>query len=218
MITTTPSTSARRALAALAFISAGTLGLSACASSTPASTPTPATESATAAATSSGTATPTHADSDTDTTDTDTTDTDAAAGLAVADAWTRSTQDDATMTGSFGTLTNTTDADIRVTAVSAADFERVELHEMVPDASGTMVMRQLEDGFTVPAGESFELVPGGNHIMFMDLSEPLLAGEEVAYQLELEDGSTVDVTSPVRDFTMEDGDYDEGEHEDHGDH
>ena len=156
--------------------------------------------------------------------------------LTVVDAWTKATESG--MTGSFATLENTTDEDVHITGVHSELSAVVELHTMVDDGSGQMVMQEAPDGFTVKAGETHELAPGGDHVMFMDLQEPLLPGDTVDYVLELEDGTEVPVAGEVRDFAganesyhggeasgSEDADmdhdgHDHGDHEgdDHGDH
>lgn len=149
--------------------------------------------------------------------------------LTVVDSWTKATESG--MTGSFAVLENTGDEDVHVTGVHAELSPTVELHTMVDDGSGQMVMQQAPDGFTVPAGQTHELAPGGDHVMFMDLQAPLTPGDTVDYVLELEDGTEVAVTSEVRDFAganegyhggeaSEDAGHEGGGHEDagHDDH
>jgi copper(I)-binding protein len=43
-------------------------------------------------------------------------------------------------------------------------------------------------GFDIPAGKSFELKPGGAHLMLMDLRRPIKKGEKVPLTLKLEKG------------------------------
>lgn len=139
--------------------------------------------------------------------------------LTVLDSWTKATESG--MTGSFATLENTTDQDVHVTGVHSELSPVVELHTMVDDGSGQMVMQEAPDGFTVTAGETHELAPGGDHVMFMDLQSPLAPGDTVDYVLELEDGTEVTVTSEVRDFAGANESYHGGDaetgHEGHGD-
>ena len=118
-------------------------------------------------------------------------------------------------------LENSSDQDLHIVGVRSELGETVELHEMVSGEDGQMVMQQSPDGFTVPAGGSLELAPGGNHVMFMGLTDPIEPGEDVTYDLELEDGSTLEVTSVVRPFTGANESYHGGEShesEDHADH
>ncbi|MGX5697022.1 copper chaperone PCu(A)C [Agromyces soli] len=135
----------------------------------------------------------------------------AADGLVLVDGWAKAA--DGGMTAVFGTLENPGDADLVVEAASTPSAETAELHETVDDG-GTMKMRPKEGGFTVPAGGSFELAPGGDHVMLMGLTGALLAGDEVELSLELSDGSTVRLQVPVKDFEGADEQYDGG-HEGH---
>jgi hypothetical protein len=50
----------------------------------------------------------------------------------------------------------------------------------------------------VKAGGETKLEPGGLHIMLIGLEQPLKEGASVALTLSFEDGSTKDVTAPVR--------------------
>lgn len=127
------------------------------------------------------------------------------------------------MTGVFGTLENHGDADIALTAVDSPAAAMVELHETVTSGSSA-TMRPVEGGFTIPAGGTFLLEPGGDHIMFMDMAAPLLPGDEVPLTLHFDDGSELELTVLVKDFAGAQENYegsDEHEHEhgsDHGDH
>lgn len=208
-----------RRLSLAAVLAAGALGLTACAGageSAPVSAASSAVSSAASAASSaaaSSSAEPTGADASSEAAD--------EAPLTMTDPWTKAT--DGEMTGSFGVLENTSDQDVRVVSVTSSLTDRVELHEMVPDEDGQMLMQQAPDGFTVPAGETLELAPGGNHVMLMGLTEPVQPGDEVTYTLETEDGDVVEITSVARPFTGANESYHGGEASDamergHGDH
>ena len=88
---------------------------------------------------------------------------------------------------------------------------------------GAMVMQPKEGGFTIPAGATFELAPGGNHIMLMSLAAPIVAGDDVTFTLILGDGSVFTFTAPAKDFTganeeyVGDGDMDMDMGDDSGD-
>ena len=64
-----------------------------------------------------------------------------------------------------------------------------------------------------PPGEGFgqALMPGGNHVMLMGLSEELAPGDEVELVLEFSDGSARELTVPVKEFTEEEGHYHESD-------
>ncbi|WP_394685899.1 copper chaperone PCu(A)C, partial [uncultured Microbacterium sp.] len=83
-------------------------------------------------------------------------------------------------------------------------------HETVPNESGQMVMREVEGGFVIPAGGSIELAPGGNHLMFMDVTSPLRAGAETTITLTFADDSTAEITAPVKEFSGANENYEGG--------
>lgn len=118
--------------------------------------------------------------------------------ITVEDAWVKTAEKG--MSAAFGTIENTGDTDVVIVGASTAASPMIELHETVEDDSGAMVMRQKEGGFVIPAGDHLHLEPGGNHIMLMDLADPIVAGDEVTFTLEFEDGSTLEFTAPGKDY------------------
>ena len=142
--------------------------------------------------------------------------------VSVSDPWVKAAAADDGMTAAFGVLTNEGGAEAVIVAASAEEVsDMVELHEVVSGDDGTMVMREKDDGFSVPAGSEHELSPGADHIMIMGLARDLEPGAEVTVTLEFEDGSTHEFTAPVKDFEGANENYD-GDHGDsddgHGDH
>ena len=67
-----------------------------------------------------------------------------------------------------------------------------------PEGFAMMGMREIED-LAIPAGETVELVPGGHHIMLIDLAGDLEVGREFELVLEFEKAGTRTVTVAVRD-------------------
>jgi hypothetical protein len=119
------------------------------------------------------------------------------AALAVNDSWTRATE--GPMTGSFGTLVNSSDADITITGGSSPVAGMVELHEVVM-AEGEMVMQPKPGGFVVPAGGSLTLEPGGLHVMLMGLTSAIAPGTDVPITLTLSNGESITYTTVAKDF------------------
>ncbi|WP_101845612.1 copper chaperone PCu(A)C [Zhihengliuella sp. ISTPL4] len=136
--------------------------------------------------------------------------------LRIDDAWVKSA--DEGMTAAFGMLRNEGDGDVTVTSVASAASPMIELHETVENEAGEMVMREIAGGFVVPAGGGLALEPGGNHIMMMDLAEPLRAGDEVAFTVTLSDNSTFDFTAPVKDYSGANENYDDADDHEGMDH
>lgn len=116
------------------------------------------------------------------------------------------------MSGVFGTLHNASAGDITLVSATSSAADVVELHESV-STGANVTMSEVEGGFTVPAGGTFELAPGGNHIMLMELTAGLLPGDEVPVTLAFDDGSTIDVTVLAKDYGGAQENY-EGDGED----
>lgn len=141
-------------------------------------------------------------------TDTGTTAATEADSVTITDAWVKAA--DSGMSAAFGELENTGDSDAVIVSITSDASSMMELHEVVDDGSGSMVMQQKDGGFVVPAGGSLTLEPGGFHFMLMDLTAPLVAGDEATFTVTFEDGSTMDFTAPVKDFTGADENYNGG--------
>jgi len=100
--------------------------------------------------------------------------------------------------GGYVTIANeggTADALIGVDA----DFPRVMLHRSTEE-DGVMRMRHVDE-ISLPAGELVELAPGGYHVMFMGLSEPLEAGDEVPATLRFENAGDLEIMFKVIERT-----------------
>ncbi|MFR9780452.1 copper chaperone PCu(A)C [Micromonospora sp. MS34] len=123
---------------------------------------------------------------------------DAAAGvLAVRDPWVKAA--DKGMTSAFGTLVNDGDSDVTVTAAST-DVSPMQLHEMTVK-DGKMVMQPKQGGIVVKAHSSTTLQPGGDHLMLMDLKQPVKAGDELTFTLTFADGRTQKFNAVAKPFT-----------------
>ncbi|MEN8176163.1 MAG: copper chaperone PCu(A)C [Pseudomonadota bacterium] len=97
----------------------------------------------------------------------------------------------------FVTLLNGGTKDHALVAAASPAAKNVELHTHEMDKDGVHRMREMEQ-ISLPAGETATLEPGGMHIMFIGLTAPLKAGDEVSLTLTYEDGSTQDLVAPVK--------------------
>lgn len=141
----------------------------------------------------------------------------APAPVEIVDPWVRATRgaEDPSMTAAFMTLDNTGAGDVTLAGASSSVARRVELHEMA-QVDGTMVMQEVEGGIALPAGEGQLLQPGGYHVMLMGMKQELAPGDEVDLVLEFSDGSSRELTVPVKKFTEEEGHYHAPGTDDHG--
>lgn len=139
---------------------------------------------------------------DADTDAADTTQTEAA--VTVDDAWVKATEGE--MTGSFGVISNSGDTDLTVVSATTTASDRTELHEVVM-IDGEMKMTEKDEGFVVPAGGEHVLEPGADHVMVMDLQEPIAAGDSIDVTLVLDDGSEVTYSAQAREAEVGDEEY-----------
>lgn len=130
----------------------------------------------------------------------------AADSVTVADSWVRATDKD--MSAVFGILENGSDTDAVVVSAES-DLATMELHEVVEE-DGEMVMQEVPGGFTIPADGSRELKPGGDHLMLLGLTDPIVAGDEITVAIEFEDGSELEFTTVAKEFEGGDEDYEPG--------
>lgn len=106
------------------------------------------------------------------------------------------------MTGSFMTITNNGEEDVTLTGGSSPIAGIVEIHEVIDG-----VMLPMADGLVIPAGESVKLRMGGYHVMLLELTEEVKAGDETEVTLRFSDGSEQTITAPVKDIAMDDEVY-----------
>lgn len=102
------------------------------------------------------------------------------AQVRIEKPWARATAPGAKVAGGYLLIRNQGAAD-RLVAASSPAAARVELHVHLNEG-GVMKMREVP-GYDVPAKGSFELKPGGAHLMFVDIKQPFKEGDEVPVTL-----------------------------------
>ena len=117
----------------------------------------------------------------------------ALAQVKVEGAWARPTVPG--QQGGGGYLSITSAAADRVLGGSTPVAARFELHSMSMKGD-VMEMRQV-DTIELPAGQKVEFKPGGLHVMFIGLKQPLKLGSKVPVTLKLEKAGEVKVEFEV---------------------
>jgi copper(I)-binding protein len=117
--------------------------------------------------------------------------------LVIAKPWSRATPGGAKVAGGYLTITNTGSAPDRLTAVTLSVATTGEVHEST-NSGGVVRMRPVEGGLEIKPGATVELKPGGYHVMFMGLKEPLKEGQRLSGTLTFEKAGTVPVDFAVR--------------------
>ena len=111
---------------------------------------------------------------------------------------------------------NGTEAD-RLVSVSAGFSAKQQIHTMNM-VEGVMRMRPLKDGVVIPAGGEAVLKQGGDHLMFMKLSEQMQAGEMRDVTLVFEKAGDIKIGMIVIDPADLDDEDQSVDHSNHSGH
>ena len=128
--------------------------------------------------------------------------------LTITDVWVKAIPDlaEGDMTGLFMTVENTGTEDVYLTGgtdTTGITETPLEAHEVVANDAGEMVMQLADGGILVPAGGSVQLMPGGYHIMYWDVTTPIVAGDTITLTLNVSDGTTIELSAIA--MTLEGG-------------
>lgn len=119
------------------------------------------------------------------------------AGIAVTEAWARPSPMVERAGAAYMVITNGGSTDDRLISATTEVAATVELHE-TKNEGGMMAMAPV-DGIMIPANGQADLEPGGYHIMLIDLTRALKAGETITLVLTFEQAGELQVTAEVRD-------------------
>lgn len=132
--------------------------------------------------------------------------------VSIQNAWVRATNPGQEVAAAYMTLTSAVDTTLF--KVDSDLTNSVEIHSMSMQNS-VMKMRKV-DKLTLSAGKTYQLAPGGYHLMLFDLKKQLTAGEQVEFTLHFKDKKDVTfkqkVTVPVQSSAEETGKDNAHEH------
>jgi copper(I)-binding protein len=116
--------------------------------------------------------------------------------ITIDKVWSRATPKGAAVGVGYLVIHNHGATPDRLTG-GAADFAAgVSVHEMTKD-NGVMRMRELTAGLEIPANGEIVLSPGGYHIMFTGLKQPLEKGQSIKASLTFEHAGAIAVDFAV---------------------
>ena len=113
------------------------------------------------------------------------------AQMQIEKPWVRATAPGAQVAGGYLVIRNQGAAADRLVSAASPAAAKVELHVHIND-NGVMKMREVR-GYDVPAKGSFELKPGGAHLMFVDIKRAFKEGEKLPVKLKFEKAGEMDV-------------------------
>jgi copper(I)-binding protein len=118
------------------------------------------------------------------------------AQVEVKEPWSRATPPGAKVGAGYLTILNKGAAPDRLVSASSPAAARVETH--VTEKQGEVMRMREVKGYAIPAGGSFELKPGGAHLMLVDIKAPFKTGDKVPVVLRFEKAGEVKAELEVR--------------------
>jgi periplasmic copper chaperone A len=126
-----------------------------------------------------------------------------AGSLKISAPWIRATPKGASVGGGYMTIANSGTAGDRLVGGTSDVSNRLEIHEMSMEG-GVMKMRPVA-GLDIKPGQTVELKPGGYHVMFVGLRQPLEQGQHVKATLQFEKAGGVAVDFTVKGIGAQNG-------------
>lgn len=106
------------------------------------------------------------------------------AQVEVENPWSRATAPGAKVAAGYMVVRNNARTPDRLIGASTPAARKVETHVTVRD--GDILRMREVPGYEIPPGGTFELKPGGPHLMFVDVRKPFAEGETVPVTLRFE--------------------------------
>jgi len=126
------------------------------------------------------------------------------AEITIADAYARVASPAAKAGAVFLELHNSGQSDDRLVSAASTAAKRVELHTHIDQGGGVMKMTEIKGGIVVPANGVHLLQRGGDHVMFMGLTESWHDGDMISLTLTFEQAGDISIEVPV-DLTRQPG-------------
>ena len=116
--------------------------------------------------------------------------------VAVDDPFARASAGAAKVGGVFMTLKNSGPAADALVAAESPVAARAELHTHIRE--GDIIRMRPVEAIDVPPGGAVSLRPGGQHVMLIDLRQPLKQGETFPLTLTLAKAGKMTIEVPVK--------------------
>lgn len=119
-----------------------------------------------------------------------------AGDLTIGHPWTRATPNGSDMAAGYLTVTNTGKQGDVLTGATVDGVGHVMLHA-TRQHDGVAHMEHLDGGIKIAPGSTVTLEPGATHLMWMEMTKPLVAGQMVSGTLQFERAGAVPVQFKV---------------------
>lgn len=116
--------------------------------------------------------------------------------IEILHPWTRETARGIKVGSGYLYIINHGNTPDRLVSVSTKGVQTTEIHSMAV-VNDIMKMEKMHHGIEIPGNGEITLKPGGDHIMFMGLSQPFKLGDKISAKLTFEKAGTIDVDFSV---------------------
>ncbi|CAA0097306.1 copper chaperone PCu(A)C [Zhongshania aliphaticivorans] len=115
--------------------------------------------------------------------------------LEIKSAYVRGLPPNQRNTAAFFSVENSGTEVVELQAGSSDAAARLEIH--AHQHQNGMMSMQMQPSVRIEAGQRIRFVPGGYHLMLIDLKQPLIEGDSVSFSLRTVGGEELSVTAPV---------------------
>ncbi|WP_208437198.1 copper chaperone PCu(A)C [Bartonella taylorii] len=116
--------------------------------------------------------------------------------IEILHPWTRATPRGIKVGSGYLYIINHGNTPDRLISISTKGVQTTEIHSMAV-VNDIMKMENMHHGIEIPGNGEITLKPGGDHIMFMGLSQPFKLGDKISAKLTFEKAGTVDIDFSV---------------------
>ncbi|EJF89509.1 hypothetical protein ME1_00279 [Bartonella vinsonii subsp. arupensis OK-94-513] len=117
--------------------------------------------------------------------------------IEILHPWTRATPKGIKVSSGYLYIINHSNTPDRLISISTNGVQTTEIHSMVV-VNDIMNMEKMHNGIEIPGNGEISLKPGGNHIMFMGLSQPFKPGDKISAKLTFEKAGTMNIDFSVK--------------------
>ncbi|WP_208435547.1 copper chaperone PCu(A)C [Bartonella phoceensis] len=116
--------------------------------------------------------------------------------IEILHPWTRATPEGIKVGSGYLYIINHGNTPDRLISISTQGVQTTEIHSMAV-VNDIMKMENIHHGIEIPGNGEVTLKPGGDHVMFMGLSQPFKPGDKISAKLTFEKAGTVDIDFSV---------------------
>ncbi|WP_273757451.1 copper chaperone PCu(A)C [Bartonella sp. AU55XJBT] len=116
--------------------------------------------------------------------------------IEILNPWARETPKGVKVSSGYFYIINHSNTPDRLVSISTNGVKTTEMHTMAV-VNDIMKMEKLHNGIEIPGNGEITLKPGGDHVMFMGLSQPFKLGDKISAKLTFENAGTIDVDFSV---------------------